>query len=273
MDEINKEAFQSLPSDGLAARIDAFFEEEHRSRYKGIVPALLVVGASDILHSVTVWSKSPEDKRNILLLFYRTQFQIKICTQHAAFANHAIDEAIRNHAGWRDPATQVRHAAARQSMIVSARVAFDCLMEFVSFAERGSLLRGKAKFRRFREWIARPGNRFGWLIFYMLVIRRYDVIHREREVHGTSRVADEALLCTEWPRNDGEGDAINVMLNVWRPILETLNGTKPTSYFSGARDFGLSEHFFKWAELDLSKFWEDQTTRATETAALDEDGN
>ena len=53
---------------------------------------------------------------------------------------------------------------------------------------------------------------------------------------------------------EAELDAVGVALNIWRSVLEILNGRVVQSCIYGPRDEELFKLFFRWQELDLKRF-------------------
>ncbi len=129
-------------------------------------------------------------------------------------------------------------------------------MEFVHFVlNQRSIIAKKSKLKAFRRWLCEPRNPFGRMIFYLLTIDDFDREHRTPEVHGTSRIADVALRCPQWPRDDSQLDAINVCTNIWPFIVQTLNG-EPVQ---GASYTPMSKRYFsdfsRWQEMNLEDIW------------------
>ncbi len=260
---LDKEQFNHLDSIVLSSRIDEFFQENHRSQYGPESPQWDVTTATAILATSSIQALSEVSRRRALLLFFRAQFQVALCNRYGGIENHLVHSTGQSDTKWENPGVQITNAALRQGQIIAARVSFECLMEFIYLAEVGQLIPGsKSKFGTFRKWCCTPNNRFGWLVFYLFVVYRYDREHRTPEVHGTSYVAIEALRCDPWPRINSELDLQNVMLNVWPSILQTLNGESVSGFFCSRQDGLLFlEGFRSWKSLDLNAYWESQVKR------------
>ena len=257
MRPIENEQFRLLDSTALASRIDEFFQEDHVGRYGPNVWRGNVTTATAILTTITIQALPEANRRRALLLFFRAQFQASLCAQYAGIQNQLVHLPDQSDAKWQQPRIQVLNAATRQAQIVAARISFECLMEFVYFSEVSNLIpSSKSKSGTFRKWCCSPGNRFGWLVFYLLIVHRYDREHRTPEIHGTSYVAVDALRCESWPRIDSELDITNLMLNIWPSVLQTLNGGSVSGFSFGPREEVLVRGFFNWKNLDLNAFWE-----------------
>jgi hypothetical protein len=248
---------QLLNSYELALRIDAFFHEDRMSRYGENSPSFGEVLAADMLNTNAMSALPEPSRKRSLQLFYRARFQSALCLQYAGVENSLV-HLDRSDEKWSRPKVQIMNAAMRQAMIVSARIAFECLMEFVYFVENGTLIpSAKSKRGSFRKWCCRPGNRFGWMVFYLLIVSRFDREHRSPEVHGTSYVAVDALRCNVWPRLDGELDALNLMQNIWTLVRQTMNAEVVSGFHSFSQGDGdIFKEFFRWNEIDLSDLWD-----------------
>ncbi len=254
---LSVESLDQLSGSEFAARIDSFFKEDHVLRYGNFVQQTHTVSATAILQSDTLSKREEREQKRLLYLFYRARFQSAACLQYAANSNTLTDKC------WSHANIQIHHAAMRQAMVVSSRIAIECLMEFIYCIEEGKLIpkKSKSKMNDFRKWCCTPGNRFGWLVFYLLVAKRFDVKHRSKEVHGTSSIATDALLCKPWPQEDSELRAINLMSNIWGSVLQTLNNEPVTHLHSQPLiDEDIFQDFFKWREIDLDGYWKKHET-------------
>lgn len=142
----------------------------------------------------------------------------------------------------------------RQSQVIAARIAFECLMEFVYVTCEGNLIPAKkSKLKSFRRWSSSQGHTFGWMTFYALVVSRFDKEHRTPEIHGTSSIAKQALHCDIPAEMDSELDLTNQMMNIWPSVLQTLEGGEVTGCSYGHTDEQLFKEFSNWKNLDLER--------------------
>lgn len=256
MQPLSKKHLDHLDSFELAFRIDTFFREDHLDSYGSRVRHQTIVTTSSVLETQSVQRLDEPARRRALLLFFRSQFQVALCQKYAGIENRLVHRQNQTDEKWNRPKIQILNAATRQAQIVAARTSFECLMEFIHFVEMGHLIPGsRSKLRTFRKWCCSPGNRFGWFVFYLLVLQRYDREHRTPEVHGTSYIAIEALCCNRWPRDDGEGYALNLAVNIWSAIVDTLNNKVPSTCSYDERDEALFARFFSWRSIDLAELW------------------
>lgn len=219
-----------------------------------------------MLNSQTLSALQESDQKNSLYLFYRARFQSALCMQYAGIGNRLVHSSDPTDDKWSQPKTQILNAAVRQALIVSARIAFECLMEFIYFVENLRLIPGsRSKLGKFRKWCSQPGNRFGWMVFYLLVVSRFDREYRTPEIHGTSYVAVDALRCGLWPVLDGELDALNLMQNIWQSVRQTLNDEVICSFHSFPQRHGdIFKEFGQWREIDLTALWDKCTPEITD---------
>ncbi|MGI0491650.1 hypothetical protein ACN4EG_07545 [Alkalinema pantanalense CENA528] len=258
MHSLDHNDFKKLDSYSLALRIDAFFEEDYKNRYGHPKPMLNDVSAIEIYNSVLIQDLDDCKRKTALCLFYRSRFQRALSLQYYGFQNHFLDGSDSNNPLCLNSKMQVIFASTRQASIISSRIGFECLMEFVYFVENKRLISSKkSKLGNFRKWLCSSQNRFGWLIFYLVIVYEFNQRHRTPEVHGTSYIAIDALRCEDFSMPDSEFNAINLDLNIWRSILVTLNEGKSLPSCSLDVDYQeLFQDFDNWQNINLEKIWD-----------------
>jgi hypothetical protein len=257
MDAITQQQLRELDSAALAARMDAFFVEDYAERYGGLGRLWPDAVAVPVLATAKLQALEEAQRKRALTMLFRARFQVSLCAQQGGFANRHVHD-VEAPGRWQSARRQIANAATRQATILAARVAFECLMEFIHLVMTGNLIKVNkkgSKFAPFREWICSAGNPFGWLVFYLLVTRRFDKLHRTPEVHGTSYIATEALCCGEWPSADSELDVLNVMMGIWPLLVLTLDGGRPLGGQYAVADEAIFQHFLHWPDLNLDEFW------------------
>jgi hypothetical protein len=260
---ISTKEYAQLSSIQLAERIDRFFQEDAQNRYAHPIPTNRVL-ATKVCKSVTLGKLPESDRKRALSFFFRSQFQTALCLQFGAFQNQAVHLQDQSEMKWVNPVVQIRNAAARQAQIVASRISFECLMEFVYFVSNTKTIKAKrSKFNEFRKWICEGGHNFGWLIFYLATVKRFDEQHRTPEVHGMSYIADDAMRCEVWPHLNSELDLANLCLNIWGPILQTLDGQEVNSGFVFLSETYPISQLVNWRNLDLNKTWEEVSSSVT----------
>lgn len=142
MQPLEDDQLQLLTPRELASRIDAFFYEDRVSRYCKHFPSFVEISAIDMLNSQTLSALQESDQKNSLYLFYRARFQSALCMQYAGIGNRLVHSNDLTDDKWSQPKSQILNAAVRQAMIVSGRIAFECLMEFIYFVENLRLIPG-----------------------------------------------------------------------------------------------------------------------------------
>jgi len=256
MEKIDKNIYDNADARTIAVRIDEFFKEDQYSRYGTQLALIPIVSAIEIYESETIQRFDDPDRKHAISFFYRARFQMALCHQYGATVNQRVHDSNNNKTKWLNPHIQILAASTRQASIVAARISFECLMEFVYFVENKKLIPSKnSKFKFFRKWLCAERDRFGWLVFYLLVVARYDKDHRTPEIHGTSYIAMDALYCNVWPRQDTELDVSNLNLNIWSSILATLSGCSNLSCSYTPIDAELFKDFFNWRQIDLNELW------------------
>ena len=104
----------------------------------------------------------------------------------------------------------------------------------------------KGKFKAFRTWVLKPGNPFKYFVGHIVHAFHFDREHRQREVHGTSRFS-RAILRLQQPDHvelNIPHQLMNVLLNVWDPLVSIMNGTPPNSISSFSSCEQFAEQYF-----------------------------
>ncbi len=256
MNKISEADFKALSSDALAKRIDAFIFSYVKATPMGasappmVLSGIIGVTASDILKTKMVSALDEAVKRTALTLFFRARMQEFIADAFIFSGAFTAPQAL--------PLKLAYIAQGRQGQVIAARIAFECLMEFVTVVVTGEVMHAKrSKLGKFRKWLCVRGNIFGWLLFSLPYVIKFDRSHRTPEIHGTSFVTIDALRGEDMPTMDGEFNLINMQRNIWGAIRATLDGQDGRSFASYPEDIALIKaNIDNWNKLDLDDFWQ-----------------
>jgi|GEM_PF-5298550 len=222
MQIISKEELYSLTAHELALRIDTFIAELVNSTPVGganleFKRNFIGITATSILASKVLQRSTEADKKRLLQFFFRSRFQ--------TLAAHQLLFQLGQILSQGPVSSPFYTALGRQNITISSRIAFECLMEFVSIIKTGNLIKGKknkSKLFAFREMLF-DDQTFGWLILSLPLVYRFDRTHRTPEIHGTSSMALDALRADAMTSMTREPMLMNLMQNIWKGILASLN--------------------------------------------------
>ena len=139
---------------------------------------------------------------------------------------------------WKSPNVQIRNAALRQWGIVSSRISTECFMQLLHYLGKGERINAKrSTFGSFKNWLLDAENPFSYFATHILKAFHYDRAHRTPEVHASSRLSKSIILMEKPNGEQGKSmlELTNIMLNVWNPLIEILNGIK-CNFMSGVKD-------------------------------------
>ena len=235
-----------------------FFREDYVSRYRGHGTYHDPASAASIERSARLQTLDDTLRTRALLIMFRSKFQMALCSQYHGFENSVIHDATDDDAKWLNPRVQIQYASLRQASTIASRTAFESLMEFVHFVEERRLLsNARSKIGSFMKWCIKQQPLYGWFVFYLISLYKFDRALRTPEIHGMSAMAVDALRCPIWPYSDNELDAINIGHNIWGAVLQTLNNQKVNSWFCKPDETYMNQ-FKHWESMDLEALWKAQ---------------
>jgi hypothetical protein len=234
IDSLSQRELQELALQMLVQRMDDILRHSLRERYgTGIAyerfPVCLV---SDIVNTQKVAALSDEEKRKIAHISFSYLVQLELISVASGFTNAILytpeyDEKV----SWLSPLFRLRDGAIRQYQIVSSRMAMEIFMDLLYYIETGHRLESKrSKLKAFRKWLCDSTNQFHYFAHVLLEAYRFDRSLRTPEVHGTPKLP-QRLLLLQLPSHEELNEPhhlSNSLLNCWRPLLDLLNGQRPS---------------------------------------------
>jgi len=163
-------------------------------------------------------------------------------SSHAATNHYIYAPNYSEETTWNSPNIQIKSAALRQWGIVSSRISMECFMQLLHYLGEGERIRSKkSTFGAFKKWLLNADNPFSYFATHILKAFHFDRAYRTPEVHASSRLSQSIILMekpTQEQKNSGT-ELTNIMLNVWNPLVEILNGNK-RNFMTGAKDLRLA---------------------------------
>ena len=121
-------------------------------------------------------------------------------------------------------------------------------MELVHFLGTGERINSnKSTFKSFKKWLQDAENPFSYFATHILRAFHFDRKYRTPEVHAASKLSG-AVLRMHKPTSEDRNSSLElttVMLNIWQPLIDILNGGKAYSMQG-------SEEDFKWLKSYLN---------------------
>lgn len=243
---LTKDDISHLPLNDLIVRMDSifrFYAEERYGRdwinishYFDHRPTV-----TKVISSKHVQQMPEEKQRMVCHLTFNCLLQMEYTEFTAGATNHYVYGSGYNEKhSWSSPSLQIRNAALIQFGIVSSRIAMECFMELVHYLGTGQRINSKkSTFKAFRKWLQNTENPFSYFATHILRAFHFDREHRTPEVHASSQLSG-AVLCMKPPSSEEQNsnmELMNIMLNIWGPLLEILDTGKAHSMYGSAEDF------------------------------------
>lgn len=245
--ELTKEEIQELSVEQLSSRMDALLEANELERY-GRTIKINPPSVKIILNTKHVQKMNFEKQRAICHLIFNTLLQMEYSSVASAASNSLVYSSNYNeHESWKSVKVQVNRSALIQFEIISSRIAMECFMELLHYLGVGERIRAKkSTFRSFTKWLNDPQNPFSYFATHILRAFVFDRNFRTPEVHASSRLNNHVLRMKTPTSEDNNSplQLVNIMLNVWQPLIDILNDGKAYSMHG-------SEEDFKWLETYL----------------------
>lgn len=235
MQVYSAEDLKELSLDELIGRMDAV----RYSCWKALNPGITEVfknmvspfrSVTEFMISIKAQDFPDIQRRQLADLIFRYLFQRDLVSTGAGISNKIVYPLnTYSEADWNLPRQWMRNSAVEQYRIVASRIELECFLDLIYFVDRGERMPGQSKFRKFRQWVINPGNPFQCFIPQMIDAYKYDRVHRQKEVHGTTRFA-RSILKLEVPEineRNVPNPLHNILGNLYNPLLEIMNNVVP----------------------------------------------
>ena len=253
MNSLTEEELDSLPLKELVQRMDDFLLKSNEERYGKLPDGFTISLPSELVNTAVVQKWQELEIRKIAYLVFSYLVQLEQSSVSSGFANKVLFAETYKPTDWTSPVFRLRDGATRQYQIVSSRMAFEIFIDLLHTIETGKRLTSKkTKLGKFREWLQDVKNRFHYFAHVLLVAYRFDREVRTPEVHGSSGFPRRMLLLTEPERGEMNQpfNLTNALINIWRPLIDILNNTRPTSM--AYTDMSQFEKHQEWFQAYMS---------------------
>jgi hypothetical protein len=200
-----------------------------------------------LMSTSTARQMDEPQRRKLADATFRFLLQMDMLSVSSGISNTVVYGPTYHEGVWAYPSHWMASAVLDQYSIVASRIALECFFDLLYIADRGERMSGRSKFKAFQKWVILPENRYKYFVGHILVAFEFDREHRQKEVHGTSRFA-HCLLRLGKPDSEELNiphKLTNVLLNVWLPLIEIMNGTPPNSIsVFGSRE-GFAKKYFE----------------------------
>lgn len=237
------EEVKSLDLASLVARMDdvrGLAENERHGSIRLQLPFQFPM-VGQVMCTQTVRGQDEATQRRIADTAFRFLLQLDLLSVSSGIGNREVFGPLYSEALWASPLHWMKSAVLDQYQIIGSRVALECFFDLMHVVHRGTRMPGDSKFKAFRKWVLEEGNPYSYFVGHILKAFSFDREHRQAEVHGTSRFA-HAILALQKPTSEEANlplQLTSVLLSVWHPFLEILDGKKPSSMaiLDGTEDF------------------------------------
>lgn len=233
---LTPEEVRELPLADLVQRMDTVRETADRERSGSKWFTLMdqhhpYPRVADLMSTTIASALDETEGRRLADAAFRFLLQRDLLMVACGIGNTVIYGPNFHEGLWSSPAHRMKSAVLDQYGIVASRIALECFFDLLHIAHKGRRMDGRSKFKAFRQWVLEDGNPYKYFVGHIIQAFEFDRSHRQREVHGTSRFAQE-LLRLERPDHGERNVSLgltNILLSVWDPLLQLMNGVQPNS--------------------------------------------
>ena len=261
--EITKEETRNLTVNDLAVRMDAILDQNELERYgpKSLERRKDFPGTPSvikILNSNHVQKMGEGKQRTVCYLSFSTMLQMQFSSVASAASNTIVYVPGFTDENWKSVKTQINSAALEQFEIISSRISMECFMRLLHFLGEGEKLKSsKSTFKSFKKWLNDPENPFSYFATHILRAFVFDRSFRTPEVHASSKLHGQVLRLQIPKTSEDLNNHLqltNVMLNLWKPLLDILNDGKAYSMQGSQEDFDWLKSYLHDNDEDKASF-------------------
>jgi hypothetical protein len=215
----------------LTERMDNFLLDIHN---KKTPPGLHVFPPrlpSQLLSCSLVNRYPDQAQRRIAYQAFSLLLQLELNMSACGISNKLLFGVNHNPENWRNPMFRLQEGVLHQYHLIGSRISFEIFMDLLHLIETGELLKPykKSKIKAFRKWLLGSQTPFRYYGHILVRAYEFDRSHRSPVVHGASPLPRQLLRLGD---HDGAlaNEAlqlVNVMSNVWTPLLELSSGRRP----------------------------------------------
>jgi len=235
---ITDEDFRKLSTLKLAARMDEVFTASYLEQYGEYAKKMHLAdrhpSVTTILSTPMVKRMNDVERRKVCWLAFNLLLQMEYSHYTLGLENAEIyGKLYSEEHTWKSVRKQIKFSALSQFHIISSRIAMECFMQFIHFlGEKKEIKQSqKSTFHGFKKWLLDSNNPFSYFARHTLRTYIFDRTLRSPEVHAGTKLSCRIVKMAKPSKEDKNNitDITNILLNVWRPLLQILNDEKPTS--------------------------------------------
>lgn len=231
----------------LAERMDLILKQSKAERYPGFSFPEPFDGpyVSHFFKTKAIQQLTATEQRKVLYATFEFILQMYYIEMASGLNNAAVYDSPRYKvAKFSSPTVRLTSELISQYIILSSRMAFERLMDLIHLIEKQQRLEGKSKFNKFKKFILSKNSKWIYFVTHLVSTRRFDEEYRTSVAHGGSPTPRKILAMQEPSSEDLNGvhNLTNLLLNVWRAVIDILDDKKP-NYMNGPLPEGWLEAY------------------------------
>jgi len=197
-----------------------------------------------------------ENQRNFIWKLFDFTLQVEGTNLYLGMYNLLLDSPRFKQFGYKSATVQLELFNLNQSVIISSSTCFERLMHLLHYADTQTELKTSETFSNFKKYLREKDalDPFVYFVFFLREIREYIRKFRTAELHTGSKLKKRILVLDEFTDELSNDllDLHNIMISIWRPLVDVLNGIRP-GYMGGVRrsDTDWLQHFHLGNRLEL----------------------
>lgn len=222
----------AMSAESLVQRMDELLRLTLLERYGQDYAKIPYHLVSQVTGTKKVVSLPEEAKKYLAHITFAYLVQLELGDISSGISNTILYNGnYHEETSWQSPTFRLRNSALHQFQIISSRIAMEIFMDLLYCLDTGHRMEKKrSKLKAFRIWLCDPQNQFHYFAHVLLAAYRFDRGIRTPEVHGASRLP-RRLLLLQRPSSEEMNECHKLtiaLLGCWHPLLEILNGQKPS---------------------------------------------
>ncbi len=215
----------------LVRRMDAFLLDIFQKRALP-VPQIIPAKLPSQLMSCDLVQRHPEDtQRRIAYQTFSFLLQLEFNMSACGISNKLLFGVNHNPENWHNPMFRLQEGVLHQYHLIGSRISFEIFMDLLHLIETGELLKPhkKSKIKAFRRWLLGSQTPFRYYGHILVRAYEFDRLHRSPVVHGASPLPRQLLLlgAHDSALANEALQLVNVMSNVWMPLIDLASSRKP----------------------------------------------
>jgi hypothetical protein len=231
LDSLTEQQLDAHSLEELVNRMDAFLLDIFQKRALPVHQILPAKLPSQLMICDLVRRHPEKKQRRIAYQTFSFLLQLEFNTTALGISNKLLFGVDHNPENWHSPMFRLQEGVLHQYHLIGSRISFEIFMDLLHLIETGELLKPykKSKIKAFRRWLLGSQTPFRYYGHILVRAYEFDRSHRSPVVHGASPLPRQLL------RLGGHDSAlanealllVNLMSNVWAPLVELSSGKRP----------------------------------------------